>query len=186
MSQTSALKSLQITALDTYQPVGDLQNSGEGAPYRLKSNDAYITPLNGDATGSTYRMVRVPSTAVIKSVQGSSQAQAAGSMAISVYYSDSTIDGTAPANQGVIVPTTGSQFFSGAQSFASAVGLTDYTFSNAATSGAYNQSLANTPLWKALGLTTDPGGFFDIVYVCTTTAVTTGGGYMYLRVQYAE
>ncbi len=196
MSQTSHLTSPQIAALNNVGSAGsnpgqsDQQNAGAGAPYRVKSNDAYVTPLAADAEGSTYQMVRVPTTAFIKSVKGSSQAQGAGEFAISVYYSNSTVDGSPQAdatNPPTVVPTTGAAFFApGSTSFANAVAKTDYTFANAANSGSYNQSLTNTPLWEALGLASDPGGFFDICYVCSGAAVTTGGGYMWLGVDWAE
>ena len=186
MSQTSKLKSAQITALDTYQPGGDLQSAGYGASGRFVSISGTVTPLNADAANTTYQMVRVPTNASIKQVLLSSQAQAAGAVDIGVYYSDSKIDGTAAANQGVVVPTTGKTFFASQISLASAVAQTDETFQNAATGGAYNQSLVNKRLWDALGLTSDPGGFFDIVLTVDTTAVTTGGGFVSLTVNYIE
>ena len=185
MSQTSHLKSAQITALDTYQPGGDLQSAGFGAPARSVTVAGTVTTVSADAAGSTYQMVRVPTNASIKYIGFSAKAMGAGTMALSVYYSDSKIDGTAAANQGLVVPTTGSQFFSAAIDCSSAVNQTDETFGNAATGGANDQTKINKRLWDALGLTTDPGGFFDIVAVCTTTAVTTGAA-MSLQAEYTE
>jgi hypothetical protein len=43
---------------------------------------------------------------------------------------------------------------------------------------------AHKHLWDALGLTSDPGGFFDIVAVVHTTAITTGTGKIYLACEY--
>ena len=99
MSQTSHLKSAQITALDTYQPGGDLQSAGFGAPARSVTVAGTVTTVSADAAGSTYQMVRVPTNASIKYIGFSAKAMGAGTMALSVYYSDSKIDGTAAANQ---------------------------------------------------------------------------------------
>jgi hypothetical protein len=186
MSQTSALKSASITTRDgaTANPPANTQvTDGAGAPGYLKSISDYVATVSGDTTTSTYKFVRVPSDAIIKKVLFSAQAMSGGKIDLSVYYSDSTQDGTAPANQGLIVPSTGAAFFSGDIDCSSAVAQTDKTFANAASAGAYNQTLVNLPLWDALGLTSNPGGFFDIVGVCTTTAITTGAP-MALQVDY--
>lgn len=185
MTQTSHLKSAQITALDTFTPsLADVQNSGYGAPCRLQSVSGTITPVAGDAAGSTYQMVRVPTTACIKHVWLASAAQGAGAVDIGVYYSDSTIDGTPAANQGAVVGTNGKTFFASQISLASAVQQTDEIFQNIATSTAYQPNQINTPLWSALGLSSNPGGFFDIVLTVDTTAITTGGGFVSLQVDY--
>jgi hypothetical protein len=183
---TSNLKTAQITALDTYQPVGDVQNAGSGADARLTSVSGTVTPVAADAAGSTYRLARIPSDAVVKHVWLASQAQGAGAIQLGVYYSDSAIDGTNAANKGLVVPTTGVNFFAQDVSLATAVPQTDETFQNQATAGAYNPSLINQQLWQALGLTSDPGGCFDIVATVHTTAITTGGGFLSLQVDYAE
>ena len=75
--------------------------------------EGYVIPLAADATGSTYQLVRVDSDSILKSVDFRSEAQGAGKFDLSVYYSDSTIDGTAVANQGLVVPSTGASFISG-------------------------------------------------------------------------
>ena len=187
MAQTSHLKSAQLTALDTVTPsLADVQNAGNGAPARTVTVSGSSATVSADNTASTYQLVRVPSNAVIKYVGFSAQAMSAGKLSISVYYSSSTIDGTAPANQGLIVPTTGAAFFALDIDCSSAVAQTDETFQNAATAGAYNQSFINKRLWDALALASDPGGFFDIVGTVDTAAITTGGGFTGLQVVYAE
>lgn len=185
MTQTSHLKSAQITALDTVQPGGDITSTGYGAPGMLRSVSGFVTTVSGDASGSTYQMVRVPTNASIKQVLFSVQAMSAGAFDIGVYYSTSSIDGTPAGNTTLtVVPGTSSKtFFASQISAASAVAQTDETFQNAATSTAYQQSQLNKRLWDALGLATDPGGFFDIVCTCDTTAVTTGA-LMSLTVNY--
>jgi hypothetical protein len=186
MTQTSHLKSASITTRDgaTANPPANTQlTDGAGAPGYLKSISDYSSTVSGDLAGSTYLMTRVPSNAIIKKVLFSAQAMTGGKLDLSVYYSDSTQDGTAPANQGLIVPTNGTQFFSGDIDCSAAVVQGDYTFANAASSGKYTQASINLPLWDALGLTSDPGGFFDVVAVCTTTGVTTGAPFS-LQVDY--
>lgn len=168
MSQTSALKSTAITNLDATPIL--IASPGEGGWGVSRRNEGYVTTLAGDATGSTYRLVRFPTNAKIKAVDFESAAQGAGTIDLSVYYSDSTVDGTAAAKQGLVIPTTGSQFFAAAINCASAVGITNET--NQAGNNAIN--LRQKPMWSALGLTSDPGGYFDLVAVVGATAITTG------------
>jgi hypothetical protein len=175
---TEALKSTAITNLDASPIVAN--TAGHGAPAWLKSVDGYLTVSASMAAGSTYRLVRIPTKAIVKHLFFESQAQGAGAFNLSVYYSDSTTDGTAVANQGLIVPTTGDQFFASDINCASAVASADYVNE----SGNYTPDLRQKQLWDALGLTSDPGGYFDIVAVVHTTDVTTGTGKIYVDCQF--
>lgn len=175
---TEALKSLLITHLDATPATSD--TVGEGAAGTLRSIGAYLTVSASMAAGSTYQLVRLPTNAKVKNVWFESEAQGAGKFNLSVYYSDSTIDGTQVSKQGIIVPTTGDQFFASDIDCASAVAKTNVTNE----SGNYTVGLRNKALWDALALTSDPGGFFDIVAVVHTTAVTTGTGKIYCEVEY--
>lgn len=179
----SHLKSSQITALDTFQPAGDQQSSGFGAPGFLRSVSGVITPVASDNTTTTYQMVRIPTNAVIKHVWLVAQTQGAGQYDISVYYSDSAIDGTPSAVQGLVVPTTGATFLGDAINNASAIAPTD-ELAAGGTAAGWTPAMINKRLWDALALTSDPGGFFDIVLVVTDTAVTTGTGLVALSVEY--
>lgn len=169
------LKSTSITSLDTPTAV----TAGKGAPGRLFTVDDYVTISASASVNSTYRVVRVPSNAKVKSVHLESEAQGAGKVNVSVYYSDSTTDGSV-AGAGAIVPTTGDQFFASDVDLTSAVAPTDVTNE----SGNYTLDKRNKVFWDALGLSSDPGGYFDIVLVVHTTAVTTGTGKTGLRVSY--
>lgn len=172
---TSALKSAAITNLDSA-----IENTrGNGAPGSLQYVDGFVTAVASDAAGSTYRLVRVPSNAIVKRLTIESEAQGAGKINLSVYYSSSTTDGSV-INGGVIVASTGDQFFASDIDLASAVVPTDVTNE----SGNYTIALRGKRLWDALGLTTDPGGFFDIVGVVHTTAITTGTGRIRLVCEY--
>lgn len=182
MTQTSHLKSLAITNLDAIPPLAP--TTGEGGPGFLREVSGFATPLAADAAGSTYQLVRVPSNAKIKSLVFFSEAQGAGKVDLSVYYSDSTVDGTQVSLQGLVVPTTGASFFSGDIDCSSAVAPTEKAFANETNSGSYVYAAINEPLWQALGLASDPGGFFDIVAVVHTTAVTTGTGVLGVSARY--
>lgn len=179
---TSALKSTPITNLDTI-PVTP-NTTGEGAPGYLRSSEGFVTAVAADAAGSTYRLVRVPSNAKIKAVTFRSEAQGAGKVQLSAYYSDSTVDGTAVANQGLVVPSTGAAFFADDIDCASAVTPVDKL--GTGTAPGWNMSMWNTPLWSALGLTSDPGGYIDVVAVVHTTAITTGTGRLGVSVDFVD
>lgn len=180
MAQTSTLKAPGITNLDATPPLAN--TTGEyGAGY-LKTVDGFVIPLAADNAGSTYQLVRIPTNAKVKSISLESEAQGAGKVNISVYYSDGVNDGTSASNSGKIVPTTGDQFFASDVDLSSAYGPTNVTNE----SGNYPLNLRALPLWSALGLATDPGGFFDLVAVVHTTAITTGTGRLGLRCDYVE
>lgn len=175
---TSALKSAQITNLDASPIVANTR--GNGAAGNLQFVDGFVTAVASDAAGSTYRLVRLPSTAIVKRLVLESEAQGAGKINLSAYYSDSTTDGTQPSLQAVIVPTTGDQFFASDVDLASAVVPTNVTNE----SGNYTIDKRGKHLWDALGITSDPGGYIDIVGVVHTTAITTGTGKIYLSCEY--
>lgn len=170
MSQTSHLASPAITNLDATPPV--ISTTGEGSPGYMRTVSGYATTVSADLAGSTYRFVRVPSNAKVKSLAFECAAMAAGKISLSVYYSDSTVDGTSVANQGLIVGGSpgGVGFFAVDIDCSSAIAPTNEINQ----SGANPINLRDEPLWQALGLATDPGGFLDIVGVCHTTGITTG------------
>lgn len=165
-----ALKSASVTNLDATPQV--FNATGKGGEGYLKSAADYFVPSAAASTTSTYRAVRVPTNAKMQSLMFESEAQGAGKFNLSVYYSDDARDGTAAANLGLIVPTTGDSFFASDIDCASAVQKADY-INESGNNPAQNR---NKPLWQALGLTADPGGMFDIVAVAHTTAITTGTG----------
>lgn len=179
---TSALKSAAITNLDATPVVPN--TAGEGAPNNLRTVEAFVTTVAADAAGSTYRLARVPTRAILKDCIFRAEAQGAGKVQLSVYYSDSTVDGTAAANQGLVVPSTGAAFISDDIDCAAAVTPVDKL--GGGTSPGWNLSKHNKQLWDALGLTSDPGGFFDIVAVVHTTAITTGAARIGVSVGYTD
>jgi len=181
---TSALKSTQITNLDS-SPVVPVQ-SGNGAGGIVRKVCGFVTTVAADAAGSTYRLVRIPLNARDIRITFEAEAQGAGKVQLSAYYSDSTVDGTPVANQGVVVPTTGAGFFADDIDMTSAVTPIDKTGTGTSGGGAngYNLSKRHKELWDALGLTSNPGGMVDIVAVVHTTAITTGAARLGVDVSY--
>lgn len=172
----SALKSTPITNLDATPVVPN--TTGEGAPGFAKSAYGFVTAVAADSVLSTYRLQRVPSNAKVQSLVFESEAQGAGKVQLGVYYSDSTVDGTAQANLGAVIDV---KFFSDDVDLTSAVLPTEKVFG---TGGSNTPDKRNQPLWQAAGLTSDPGGYFDVVATVHTTAVTTGTGKIGARVSY--
>lgn len=173
-----ALKSASITNMDATPVVAN--RTGGGAEGYLKSIADYFVPSASASTTSTYRVLRVPTNVKMMDLLFESEAQGAGKFNISVYYSDDQRDGTSAANSGVIVPTTGDSFFASDIDCASAVAKASIINE----SGNNAADKRGKALWDALGLTSDPGGMFDIVAVCHTTAVTTGTGKVGLEARF--
>lgn len=170
---TEALKSTSITNLDATPSVAN--TAGEGAPGMVRSVSDTVTVSTTMAALSTYQLVRLPSNAKVKSLIFESQAQGAGKFQLGLYYSTSTIDGTAAANQGAAIDV---KFFSDDIDCASAVLPSERVFF---TGGTNTPDKRNQPLWQAAGLSSDPGGKFDIVATVHTTAVTTGTGKIWVN-----
>lgn len=179
MAQASTLKSVQITNLDS-QPIVPTQ-TGESAPADLRTLTGVVAALTGDTTASVYKMVRIPTNAKVKHVWVYGEVATAGSADLNVAFSDSTTDGTPVSLQGTIpqVASANNKLFGAAQSLVLAGVNTEFTYAN-----TFTPTMSNEELWKALGYTDDPGGFFDLQFN-VTTAVTTGGT-VALEVQYAE
>ncbi len=172
------LKSTPITNADATPVLAN--TAGHGAPAVVHTTNGFVAVSASASTTSTYRLVRLKSNVILKAVVFQSEAQGAGKFNLSMYYSDSTTDGTQPSLQGLIVPTTGDQFIAADIDCASAVSPTNETNQ----SGNYTIDKQDKQLWDALGLTSDPGGFFDIVAVVHTTAVTTGTGRIAARAEF--
>jgi hypothetical protein len=121
-----------------------------------------VTAVNGDSIGSKYIIAQVPSTAFIQQLLLTTAALTSGAANVGVYYPTNK-DGTA----GAAIAAT---LFASAQSVASALSNAEITNQ----SGNYTLAKQEQPLWQAAGLTSDPGGFLDIV-ITLTAALTAGG-----------
>jgi hypothetical protein len=180
---TEIVKSTAITNLDAVPPVRN--QSGAGAKYTPQKVHAMAHVTSGvtAAGASYYRMVRLRSTARVKRIL--MWLDVAGTTItgdVGLYYSDSpNLDGTGVANAagGVI----------NVDHFAAAVALAaivlvplDVTREGTTYLGADME----LPLWNtsASGLTSDPGGFFDIVFTLTSTAGSAAD--LNMEVEYSE
>ena len=168
------LKTPSITAYDTRPLVG--VSTGQGSPGTLRSVNDHVGATAATSIGSTYRICRIPTNAVVKHVFLHNGLATAGAVDIDVAHSDSLTDGTPSVLAGTIPQYAGpadNKLFGAAVSVAAAQNI-EVTFS-----GSYTTTNQNTPLWSVLvsgGVTTfsaDPGGFFDIL-LKVTTAFTAG------------
>ena len=172
------VKSTVVTNLDASPSVAN--TAGEGGPANLHSVSGYATAVASSSVDATYQLVRVPSNCKIKAINFESAAQTAGTFDIGVYYAT---DGEGKRPTALLAAAAISQaFFASAVVCSSAVVVTDVTNE----SGSYTIDKRVQPLWQALALTADPGGFLDIVATVVTTAVTTGTGVLGIRVEYTS
>jgi len=159
------------------KPVG-----GAGAANALLFNDGSATRTAGATTGSIYRLVRVPTNVYVKKViLDAAAAGANAAFSIGVYYSDAPsngiLDGTPVALSGAVVNSKSAIFASAIDPTSALVDLNETN-----QSGNFDVTHQQKKLWDACGLTSDPGGFFDIVI--TTGGTDTNGGLVSLKVSY--
>lgn len=172
------LKSGSITNFDASPRVAE--DAGKGAPARLLMVDDFVTTANGDSIDSIYRMVRVPSTAKIKKVRIEHVALGAGCLTdVGVFYANSVGEIGAGKTAGAVIDR---DFFASAYDAAAASVSGGVDVTNE--SGNYTLNEREMPLWEAVGLTSDPGGKFDICL--QLTAATAAAGRVGLKVEYAE
>ncbi len=173
------LKSGVITNLDASPMV--VNSAGQGGATRLHVIDSAVTVVTA-AVSSTYQLVRLRSNAVVKHLYIKLDATAVEFDAdIGCYYSTAVGDGTLPTYASLAPPTqvngtTGSQLFG-----AAVVLDADVTFVDHA--AGLSAATLDKELWSACGLTTDPGGFFDIVL--TSTGAPSGTPTIYTEVWFA-
>jgi len=172
------VKSTFVTNSDASPVVAN--TAGEGGPAPLKTIDGYATAVASSSADATYQLCRIPSNAKVKRIIFESQAQTAGKFDLGLYYATDGLGGKPTAL--LAAAAIDQDFFAAVIDCASAVLPTDVT----------NQSLTYTlakraqPIWQAVGLTSDPGGNFDIVATVKTTAVTTGTGLFGISVSYTD
>jgi hypothetical protein len=178
------LKSASITTLDGAASNGTTTTqltAGVGAAGREHNHSDYVaaTAAGLADTTSTYKMVRLPTSAIIKSASLYTKAalDSNGSPTLAVdlgaYYSDSTIDGTPASLQGTSISAS---CFVSNKTFGSGTALNIDAVSN------LNANLRNSPLWKQVGLSADPGGYIDLVLAVHTGAATGVAGNIGLNV----
>lgn len=170
---TDALKSTAITNLDAAPPVRT--TSGRGAQGVLHQVDAAITVTDAVTAPSYYQMCRVPSNAVIKDIL----------VSVDVTVTTCTHDIGVWYGSGLDVPVAVRGTVIDGDFFASGVDLKTKTsgpVSQMNESATYTAAKRLQPLWQAAGLSSDPGGTFDIVL--TSTATASGAAVIYTSVQF--
>jgi hypothetical protein len=157
-----ARKTAQIANMDAVPIVMAPANIMDG---NMKVAVGTVEVVNADSIASTYRMVRLPSNAIVQRVLLSCDAITSAAADVGVYQ-------TAQFGGAVV----DADFFASAQSIASALVNTDVTHeADAADAGAGNGLAdAEKMLWQGLGLTADPGRDYDIVATLTAAATATG------------
>lgn len=184
------LYSTSITALDPTTPPVDQPTTGQGAPGYAKVNTDYVTATTAGlkSTSSLYYMLRLPTTASLKSlklINDTALDSSSPSLAwdVGAYYSSSTVDGTNWANQGAQISAT---------CFGSAV--TGYAAGETDVLTNFGAAKRVEALWQALGIgvtesgvSEDPGGFIDIVLAVHTAGSTSAaGGVVALQATYVD
>lgn len=162
------LKSPMITSLSASPPVRT--TAGQGASGLLVQADGYITVGAADSSASIYKLVRVPSNAIVKRLELENHGTITTLTGdVGAYYSDEAYDqtGSSIANSGAVIDV---DFFGSAV----AKGTVDVPQNVTNESGTYDVSKRGQPLWQAIGLTTDPGGNFDLALTLTAGASITG------------
>lgn len=151
-------KSAQITNRDAVPAVLNNVNAGYGG--ELSSAYGRVAAVAADAISDVFRLVEVPTNCRVTSVRLYSAALG-GTTAADIGVYRNTRDG------GAVVDA---DLFGSAVSLVSAVNGTEVSHE----STVYTPALREQPLWQAAGLSSDPGGTFDIA-LTLTAAVTTGG-----------
>ena len=172
------VKSTYITNMDASPAV--IPTAGEGGPAPTKTVDGYATAVASSSADATYQLARIPSNAKVKSIIFESEAQAAGKFDLGLYYATDGVIGK--TNALLAAAAIDQDFFATVIDCAAAVVPTEVVNE----SGTYTLDKRAQPIWQAVGLTSDPGGNFDIVATVKTTAVTTGTGKFGIRVVYTD
>jgi hypothetical protein len=180
------IKSTVITNLDATPPVRGTAGAGGPAMF-MNRQFGSVQPQTGATSGSVYRLARVPSNAYALRIQGLTDGTITTLTGdVTIYYSDQALDevGSGQGNSGLVNSLSGaSSLFNQAHAFGSDtrgafVELTDVTQN-------YGPAKWGQPLWQAAGLSSDPGGFFDVVVLTTATNSLTNGANLAAVVDYA-
>lgn len=169
-----SVKSTSITNLDASPVAANTAGKGAEGDLRELSDYAAATAAGLADTTSKYKVIRLPSNCKLKRMrvvttdQLDSNASATLAVDVGAYYSDSTTDGTQGSLQGTAIDVN---CFAAAADFGHAASGDDID-------GLSAFSVANRmkELWDALGLSSDPGGFIDVVVAVETAAATGAAG----------
>lgn len=157
------VKSTALTARDASPRQNNPPHLQGGTRQHLR---ATFELANGDSIGSTYRIGQLPTGAIVNSIRVFCDAITSAAADVGLY---KTTD-----NGGTVVDADA---YASAQSIASAIVVgTEIMFE------ARNVDKVEKRVWEDAGLTSDPGGFLDLV--ATLTAATTAAGTLSFIVDY--
>ena len=166
--------STQLSNLDSTPPVRGTRGELEAGPLQCVVGTVLFAAGELTSTSTTYDLIRLPSTVVLKRLEiicsAGLDVDATPTLAVDVgaYYSD-TDDGTLAANQGTTV--TAVDFFAAAVAFGQQVSGTGTITGEKVDTSPLPEDM-NLPLWDACGLSSDPGGYIDLVLAVHTAATT--------------
>ena len=212
MAGNDTVKSASLTNLDATPPL--INTAGHGAAGALVAVDDYCsaTAAGLQSAGSYYKLCRIPTAALIKSVliatdSGPNLSGSVLAVDLSLIFSDSTDDGTPGSLQGLIPTsantggtTTITSYSSPNKIFgtwkpaasANAITPTEEVFNGLGANYALTGGFTNEPLFQLFGFTdgrgysSDPGGYFDQMMYVATGATTGGACNIYAKVTYIE
>lgn len=206
------VKSTSITNLDTVPIIANTAGGG-GKAYKVTIDDYCAATAAGlQSAGSWYKLVRVPTRALLKSVRlgsdaGPNLSGSALAIDLNMIFSDSTDDGTPSwlqsgipqsGNTGTTTTiasyTTPNKLFGTWKPSASSAAIepTELIFNGVGGGYVLNSGLMNLPLYQIFGFTdgrgrpSDPGGYFDLMAYVATGATTGGACNIYAQVDFVE
>lgn len=142
---------------------------------RVKESIGYIAVTNGDSIASTLRIARLHSSWRVSQVLVWCTAITSAAADFGLYDIASTASGA----------VVDADFFASAQSLAAVLNGADVTHEAGGTGAHFGDlSKAEQPLWQVLGLTSDPGKYYDLV--ATLTAAATADGALFASVRYSD
>lgn len=204
------LKSQSLTNLDATPLVPNSAGQGAAAKYAVVDDVCPATATGVGTPASTYKLCRIPTGAIPKAVSiATDQALDTGTHAlvfdVNLIFSDSTIDGTPTALQGLI-PTTANTGATTSIATYSSPNIIFGTINNTSASVAYGPTnvilggsrtnypmvnLLQQPLWQTFGFVDgrgnpqDPGGYFDLMLYVSTIAGTGHLGNIWGKIDYS-
>jgi hypothetical protein len=174
------LKSASITNLDATPPVRPTAGA-EGGVGRVFKVVGIVGPTTDtDTTGGVLRCCRIPSQARVQSIKAFQlAATTTATFDIGLDYSDAVGDGTSPGNY-VAGTALNDDMFAAAWDSHAIITPVELAFQNL----DYLPTDIVNPIWQAAGtaLTSDPGGYFDIVL--TNRSTISGAATLIVLVDY--
>lgn len=185
MASLYTAKSASIVNQDSIVPVAN--PTGNGAQGYSKEIGDFVALTTGQlgTTATILGLLRLPSNAKLKSLTLTSDAALDSSTGLTLdvgaYYSDAfatngVIDGTPQALSGTLISVN---------AFA-AILVFQAAFQNVFALKSFGVAKKNQPLWQALGLAADPGGFIDVVVAVHAAATTAVAGTLGISASFVE